>query len=348
MALRMFEGFDVTAPGYIAAKTCAQTGITGSDLHATFGSATTVSGCAFGTGKCMLLQPYAGDAYFNIVLDNQPTYYLCFHYKSGNQTATVGIRDGGTYQCYLGNDGAGHMALYNNAGTIISGFDGTRTAFDSNWHYIEWAITIHNTTGSSILYVDGVLQWNVTNANTRTGTTNNYGNNIYFAGTGAWSSVNYFDNIVVMDGTGSDFNGFQTEMRVVPLMPTASGTYAQFTPSAGSNYACVNQIPDDGDTTYVYSQTVNAMESYVFSSIPPPGILKSVLVSGIARKDDVSGRIMSFTARKSSTDYVASGLNTLTSSYQPFTYRWDGNDPAGTAWTLANLNAMEFGVKLIS
>ena len=347
MALRLFEGFDGTLIGTLPAKIIAQTGIPGTVIGSSFGTYNVTTTGVYGLGKCLYLQGYNGDAHANIILDNQPTLYVCFHFNCANNVEFLQVRDSTTVQCYLQNDGTNHLQLKNTSGTVLA--TSSKIVFDGLWHYVEFAITINSSTGSSVCNVDGVQQWNVSSVNTRAGgSSNNYANNFYFYATTTNVNV-YVDNLVIMDGTGSTFNAFQGEMRVAAVLPNAAGTYSNWTASAGSNYACVNQNApgDDGDTTYVSSSTTSQLDSYNFTDVSAGSVL-SVLATIIARKDDVSSRTISITARESGTDYVGSNVGTLTASYQPFTQRWDTNDPAGSAWTLSNFNSCEFGIKMVS
>jgi len=347
MALRVFEGWDVTTLSQIVGKIISQTGISGTNGNYGGNGSNTTGAGVYGLGKSWYIQAYAyggGQQILTIQLDNQVTWIVQLHYNSS--TTSQGFllfNDTGTTQCYLGQNSSGFLQLVNGAGTVLA--TGTRLVSDSTWHYIQLSVTF-GTTGSSKCYVDNLLQWNLTSTiNTHGGgTSNNYANQVILQ-TASGNNWYYFDNLVIMDATGSAMNAIQTEMRVTSMVPNANGT-VQFTASTGSNFSCVNQYPDDGDTTYVYSATVGNTDFYTVPTIPS-GTILAVLSTAIARKDDVAVRTMAIVAKEGGTTYTGT-TNTLTSSYLPFTQRWDVNDPAGNPWTFSNFNAMQFGVTVIS
>lgn len=77
------------------------------------------------------------------------------------------------------------------------------------------------------------------------------------------------------------------------LIPNAAGDYTNLTPSAGSNYACVDDTPGapDDDTTYVqYNNTPMVYDAYNLSTftIPDGAIISSVQVFFRGRSTHVS------------------------------------------------------------
>jgi hypothetical protein len=338
MALRCFEGFDATAPAEIPDKISSQTGVPGS----TGANIATTSGI-YGYGLAARANVYPWT--LTCALDNQPTLYVCFHAAGDGNFLTFALMDGATQQVYMSIVG-GLLRLYNGSGALLATSELLVNRYI--WRYFEFSCTVHNTAGACRLKLDGQEVWNISGVNTRN-SANNYANAVT-VGTGNTNTTNDgIDNLVIMDGTGSSFNSFQGEMRVAAVLPNAAGTYAQFTPLSGANYAQVDQSPDDGDASYVASSTPGNLDSYNFTDVASVvGSLLSVMVTAVARKDDVGTRTLSLTARESGTDYVGSNVGTVGSGYSPVAQRWDTNDPAGNLWTVTNFNAMEFGVKQVT
>ena len=97
---------------------------------------------------------------------------------------------------------------------------------------------------------------------------------------------------------------------------------------------------------FVSSNTTGNIDSYKFPAMPfTSGTIGSSMATTIARKDDVGPKTLAITARQSSTDYVGSNSSYPLSSYLAYSQRYDINDPSGSAWTLANVNAIEYGIK---
>ena len=329
----------------IPSKLNSQTGVFGSAIGANFH--TSLYGGVYGYGQCIGFDCYQSSDPLWVALDNQATLIVCFHYQNASDIGKriVGFYDSGTAQCYVSSNATtGFVELHRGDGTLLA--TGKTNVCDGNWHYIETSITFHGTAGAAIVQVDLVQQFSLTSQNTHM-STNNYANTVLLNGQNT-NGIIYYDNLVVMDGTGSTFNSFQGEMRIFSLLPNAVGTYSQWTPSAGTNFSCVNDNPADGDTTYVSTATVGNNDSYKFSSLPfTAGSIKSVWVNLTARNTDVGIRQVAVLARESGTNYVGSSI-TLGSSYYCFGQMYTTNDPAGNPWTISNFNNIEFGIQEIS
>lgn len=185
-----------------------------------------------------------------------PTIYL---YKNANANLGTGIvqfafkyvprggsvqgagfiqfQDGTQPQCTIGVTSAGQIYVTTGwaGGTVIA--TSVNALSQSVWYSIEIKATIHNTTGSVTVRVNGTSTgWiNLTGANTRGGTTNAYftrvacgqmdehNGNSYFPG-------NYFiDDFIFMDTTGTRLNDFIGDRRVNGRVVNGNGSTLQFT-----------------------------------------------------------------------------------------------------------------------
>lgn len=140
--------------------------------------------------------------------------------------------------------------------------------------------------------------------------------------------------------------------------PTWNGTLGgTTTDNAGANqviwtnigtvahWKLVNETDPDSDSSYVQSNTVNDIERYTYPAISGANIA-AVLIQAFARKDDggfrtIQGAIKSGGTLGTTGTDVAPGSNYAYLMLQSLT------DPnTGSAWTLAAVNAAEFGVKI--
>jgi hypothetical protein len=83
---------------------------------------------------------------------------------------------------------------------------------------------------------------------------------------------------------------------------------------------------------------------YVFDDVTEPAVF-GVQTCFTARKDNTNLRRVKSVARIGGVDYDSAAEHTMNTSYQICTRLMD-TDPASAAWTAANLNAAEFGIKV--
>ena len=237
-------------------------------------------------------------------------------------------------------DSLNRLQVVNSAGTVIA--TGTTTIAQATWHYIEIKLVV-GTSGSCELHLDGN-----SGSPEITTTTGNFGtsnvDNIGFDGHTGPS----IDDVYVVDTTGSaPRNTFLGDVRVHTIAPTADGAHTAWTPNSGTtHYTQVDETLADGDTSYVSDSTPGDIDTYVCGDIDTGATVYGVQTNLYARKDDANTRQIAPLIRQSSTDYVGTTV-TLTSSYADYTQIYN-QDPTGSDWTAANVNADEFGVKEIA
>jgi hypothetical protein len=130
------------------------------------------------------------------------------------------------------------------------------------------------------------------------------------------------------------------------LLPSGAGAETQWTPSAGSNYQNVDENPENGDTDYNKSNTVGQVDTYAMANlVSVAGLIYGVQYLEYARKDNAGTRTIAPVARIGGADYLGSNVN-LSDSYA-YTREIKELSPAtAAAWTISEINAMEFGVKV--
>lgn len=114
---------------------------------------------------------------------------------------------------------------------------------------------------------------------------------------------------------------------------------------AVSHYLLVNESNPDGDSSYVQSNTVNNIERYNFAAIPGANVI-AVVIWPFARKDDGGFRTIQGAIKSGSTLGTTGTDVALGTNYQ-YLFCQSLTDPnTGAAWTLAAVNAAEFGIKI--
>jgi hypothetical protein len=252
----------------------------------------------------------------------------------GDNQVTLKLSPAGNLEVWSG-DGAG-------VGTKLG--SGTTIIVPSTWFYIELKATFDNAAGSVYVRVDGVADISLTLQDTQGPGTDPSAEIVHFSSPATGPSFSYTD-IYIADTSTSFCNDFLSDVRVVTLYPTGAGTTTNWTPSAGSNYACVDEaIPNETD--YVSTGTVNNIDTYAFGNLPGAGTVKSVQHFVSAKKENAGLINIASMVRTASTDYASSG-KAVSASYGGLLYLYDANPNTSAAWADTAVDGAEFGIKLV-
>jgi len=278
-------------------------------------------------------------------IDSQASWFVGFGLKAPRPDMPgvfMGLMDGGTMQVQIafGNVGT-NLLVSNGAGTVL----GTAVInFEQGvWHFYELNVVFSATTGSVTLKRDGATLLALTNVCT-VHSGNNSADTLYLTSNNA---VCIYDDIYLCDASGSANNTFLGDCRVVLFPPTQDGVHADFTPSAGSShYAMVDEIPADGDATYVTSATVNATDTYRTPAATFAGSVKGLKLSLTARKDNAGNRSIGFVLGDGvhAVGAVGSAIALSTDYERHVTPVMETNPLTSALWTLSDIQADEFGV----
>ena len=240
--------------------------------------------------------------------------------------------------------GAVRVTFGNNGTQLAITADGVWTT--STTHWMEFQATIHDTTGSFVLKMDGSTILSASGIDTRNGGSGYIDRFCLIRSSGTGSTGDWQD-VVAVSGTGGE-TGFLNELRVTYLYPDGSGNSTQFTPSAGSNYQNVDDNPTDAndDTDYNSSSNNGDIDLYSLSALPTtPGTVYAVAPVVRARMDDVGPQTMRTVIRTNSTNYEGDDLS-LSAVYANFRNTVYGVNPnTSSAWTESEISTLECGVK---
>ena len=261
--------------------------------------------------------------------------------------------DHNTPQCSMWLSSGGSIIVRTGLGNGISDITLGDTGFVpplTLWFYIEIKVTIGNP-GACEVRIDSTTVATFTGIQTQQSgspTTNkiSFQNLDGSVDTGEW----YCDDLYVINTQDATNNvDYLGEVRVQTKLPDAEGYEDDFLPSSGSNW----QNVDATTTSYVetgnynYSGTVNAVDSYSIANFTISGTIFAVQSNLSFRKDDVGNRVITPTMRTASTNYTGASFP----CYSSYTYAgamWEINPNTGLPWILTDLNAAEFGIKVVS
>jgi hypothetical protein len=254
----------------------------------------------------------------------------------------MGCRSGIQNTILVNSDGSISFRRGAQTGTLL-GTSATDVIQVEQWHYVEFKVFVDNSSGTYEVRVDGDPVLSGENVDT-----------MYYNGIGVslvrfhsnYSYV-YYDDIYILDTTGSYNNDFLGPQRVDSILPSASGNYTNFDPISGENWACVTGLPD-GDATYVQTMSGEVTDTYTFEDISElsEDNIAGVQIFVTARKTAESVEKIDPVVRIGSTDYSGE-LSYLGNSYNGKTRIWERNPSDSGQWEYSDVNGAEFGFKKI-
>lgn len=131
-------------------------------------------------------------------------------------------------------------------------------------------------------------------------------------------------------------------LRLHQLLATGDGAQTAW---AGA-YGDINEL-GYSDATLISTSTADAVETFAFEDISGSfsGFSFDAIVLAMRGQGSGAPGVIDGVSRISGADHVTPGLMTLPTIFGPYRVVIDKNPATGTAWTLATINAAEFGVK---
>ena len=156
----------------------------------------------------------------------------------------------------------------------------------------------------------------------------------------------YMDDIAINDTTGIVDNSWCGDGRVVLQRVNGNGDNIDFVPSAGDNWENVDEIPIDGDTTYNQGLVSGEYDLY---NLEPCGLSNVSILRGWiearARKTKASPETVLLGLKTDGTEYWNDSHN-LMMSHSNIRRDHTINPKTGSAWTIADLDALQVGFKV--
>jgi hypothetical protein len=338
MAVIWMDGFDTyTATTEVAARYAGATSsVTLSTTGSRFGGP-----CYFpGTTGLTVNFTHSGSAASIVgatVLPPGTTNALFSFYNTTFSTSTPEltlVNDTGTVKLYRGS----------NIGTLLATAAATYTT--GVWRHYEIKVTIADAGGTVEVRIDGTVALTFT-GDTRQSTTGTAGvDRITFGG--ASNSNGAWDDIYILDASGSVANDFIGDVRVNTLAPTSDAA-VQFTRSTGaSNYLCVDEGKMNSDTDYVESATVGHIDRYGYADLAASvATVYAVQPTTWCRKTDATARTMRNKLVSGATTSNGSSF-TLTTTYQAMATPLTLDPNTSAQWTVSNANAATAGFEVLT
>lgn len=245
------------------------------------------------------------------------------------------ITTGGVLEIYRGN-------------SLLGSTSPTQVITANVWHYVELRVTVHGSTGAYEVRVDGSNVLSDSSVNTRGGSTNNYCNRVRLHSSGVGVNLGAtFDDMYILDTTGSANNNFLGNRKVRTIFPNDVGDSTQFTPDTGANHARMSEVGPDGDTSYVESSTSGHKDLYEYGGDVAFDQVNGLMIKTIARVTDVTSYDLINVTKSDTTEDDSDPHTVSSTTYRAFTDVLEEDpDTPGMPWEDGGINAAQFGLKV--
>lgn len=256
-----------------------------------------------------------------------------------------------------------HIKIDGSGTTIWSGDSGGEILLGSGpvipaqeWHHLELDVTFGLAGTATInLYLDGnpTPFIHLTGVSTATSAATTFFLGQPPSATSGATAKGYFSGFYSFDNTGAAvFNaplapqGFGAP-DIAFAVPSGPGHLSAWTPNgAATIWQCINQIPQDGDTTYASDATPGDAYMVTFGALPAMQTLLAVQLSVYAREDDAGPRSYQSGFSNGTTDGYSGVDKYLGGTYNYIQDEFPLNPVTGLAWSPGDLATLQFGAKL--
>lgn len=227
----------------------------------------------------------------------------------------------------------------------------------ATWYYVECKAKIHDGSGEIAIRINGsVVNW-IGGGASYTGNTRRTGANNYFTSIGlggglgdtaaGWGGA-YYDDFYYCDDTGAQNTSYLGDVHLGVIYPNGVGSANVWTPQGfAANWQCVSEHSPDDATSYVWSGTIGNDDLYTMDDTAATvNGIKGLLMNYRVMKDDATVRSYSSLVKPSGG--AIAEVATRTTPYGAFVNQQDVcelNPTTGLAWTKAQVDAMEAGIR---
>jgi len=214
------------------------------------------------------------------------------------------------------------------------------------WNHIEIKALISNTVGTVEVRVNNEVWINETGLDTLNGSGPVGTNALQLLGSNTLDSG--FDDLYILDTTGSRLNDFIGDCGIETLYPSGVGADAEFTPSAGANWQNVDEVGDpDDDTTYNEDTVAPSTDRHAHDNLSgSPTTVHAVAVNVHSRKTETGPRTMRAVAYDGVTEGESADFYPAYGDYSWWQSLFVDHPSGAAVWTASEVDAGEFGYKL--
>lgn len=259
--------------------------------------------------------------------------------------------------CQIWNDSAVQISLTVSSGGSLSvrrgGLSGTvlvttaTTLSAATFYFLELKILFDNTAGTYEVRIDGVSAGSGTGADTINSGTAGF-DSIVFGNTETAAPLTLdFDDLYVCDGTGGANNDFLGDHRIVcKVASSGNGSNTDWSPSTGSDHGALVDEATPNTSDYVSSDTSGEIDTYNFAALGVTGTVKALQTCLYVSAQVGGVRELASVSRIGGVNYADANEVTLGADWTYLRTIKTVSPATSSAWTVAEIDGAEFGVKV--
>jgi len=256
---------------------------------------------------------------------------------SSYETRLIYFRNSGTTIASIEFNPTSHFLQVHTGQSVGLLETGTYYFSQNSTYHLEVRYVPNDTTGVFQVKVNDILDIDFT-GDTTSGAAEV--DNIWIGSILNLGSQLYIDDVVIDD------DNWIGPSRIYPLYPTGVGNSILWTPSVGSNWQTLDEVPPS-DSDYTQTNAPDDLDLYSASNLPAEAVIvKSVQLSSRIYKEVASTpQNIAFAVRSGGSDYLSSDIAVADTLGVNLHNLWETNPDGDVPWTPTTVNALEIGIK---
>jgi len=207
--------------------------------------------------------------------------------------------------------------------------------------YIEFKVFLDDTVGTAELKINGVVD--ATFTGDTVAQSYNTANRVILIS----AAAGYWDDVYIRSSSSSsaESGGYLGDVSIKSYFPNADGTYTGMTCSTGTTHNTLVKETTPNTSDYVSSAVALTKDSFGFQDVSGSGAIQAVQLNAYTSKNDAGFRGADLFCKSGATENFATSVP-LSTSWKYLLQGWQTDPNTGAAWTIANFNAAEFGVRV--
>jgi len=287
---------------------------------------------------CLNLNSYDRYMQKDIAANNEMYFaFLCRPTNATNSKGMLFVANGGIAILSVRKNGTSGMLEVWRGVTLVE--TGTHGVSLNTTHLIEVHFKVDDApNGRAEVKLDGILDIDFT-GDTKPGADTQFNSVALGMGYTNIYSYAYFDNFIMDDAA------WIGDTKIQAIVPTAGGNSTGWAASAGSNFACVDEIPPS-DADFVSVNANDVVDTYVAGDLSGSiDNIKCVQMQSRTRTEGApTPKNLKLVVRSGGTDYL-SGDKAVPAAEESLSHIWETDPDTAAAWLEAGVNGMEIGIK---
>jgi hypothetical protein len=233
-------------------------------------------------------------------------------------------------------------------GALLAG-PGTAVMSNAIWQHVAVWVKVHGSAGRVVVKVNGIVDLDTGAGGVNTqASANAYGTQVIFGfDNGGFNGCDLrFDDPWVATAAGTLAGDGYGDLNFEAKVPNGAGNSTQFTPSTGANWQNVDDIPQNGDTDYNYSNTVGQKDTFTATDlVATTGSVSFIMLETFDRKEDAGSANFRHVLRMGAAESEGADFAPVQDANYAHHRACFDTKPGGGAIALADANAMEIGYK---